>query len=125
MVTDMPHRTPRGFTLIELVVVMALIGLLISLAAPRYFHVVDSGRASVQRQNLAVIRDALDKFAGDLGRYPDTLEELVAKRYLREVPVDPVSGSREWQLIGPSDGTPGAVFDVHPPEPPASAPEAN
>lgn len=113
----------RGFTLIELVVVMALIGLLISIAAPRYFHVIDSGRLSVQRQNLAVIRDALDKFVGDLGRYPDTLDELVAKRYLRAVPIDPVSGTSSWEIVAPSDSLPGAVWDVRPPQPPASAAE--
>ena len=123
MVKSAPPRPLRGFTLIELVVVMALIGLLISLAAPRYFHVVDNGRVSVQRQNQAVIRDAVDKFAGDLGRYPDTLEELVAKRYLREVPQDPVSGSREWEVIAPSDGIAGAIYDVRPPAAAASAAE--
>ena len=116
-----PIRPPGGFTLIELVVVMALIGLLISIAAPRYFGIVDNGRLSVQRQNLSVIRDGIDKFAGDLGRYPDTLEELVTRRYLREIPLDPVSGSRDWAVLAPSDGTAGAVFDVQPPENPASA----
>ena len=116
-----PCRRPSGFTLIELVVVMALIGLLVSIAAPRYFGIVDNGRLNVQRQNLSVIRDGIDKFAGDLGRYPDTLDELVTKRYLREIPVDPVSGSREWAVVAPTDNTPGAVFDVQPPENPASA----
>lgn len=116
-----PIRPPGGFTLIELVVVMALIGLLLSIAAPRYFGIVDNGRQGVQRQNLSVIRDGIDKFAGDLGRYPDTLDELVARRYLREVPLDPVSGSREWLVLAPTDGTPGAVFDVQPPDNAASA----
>jgi len=111
----------RGFTLIELVVVMALIGLLVSIAAPRYFGIVDNGRVNIQRQNLSVLRDGIDKFAGDLGRYPDTLDELVAKRYLREIPIDPVSGSREWAVVAPADGTSGAVFDVQPPEGAASA----
>ena len=118
-------RRIRGFTLIELVVVMALVGLLISIAAPRYFHVIDNGRLSIQRQNRAVIRDALDKFQGDLGRYPDSLDELVAKRYLREVPVDPVSETRTWEIVAPSDGIAGAIYDVRPPPSAASAAEGS
>ena len=88
-------RPPRadGFTLLEMLVVMTLIALLLTLALPRYFHALDYGRANVQKQNVATIRDAIDKFHGDLGRYPDTLDELVARRYLRQVPVDPVSST--------------------------------
>ncbi len=56
---------------------------------PRYFSVLDNGRLNVQRQNVATIRDAIDKFFGDQGKYPDSLDELVSKRYLRQVPLDP------------------------------------
>ena len=105
-----------GFTLIEMLVVMTLIALLLTLAVPRYFHSLDYGRANVQRQNLATIRDAIDKFYGDLGRYPDTMEELVGKRYLRQVPVDPISESSNWVLIAPQDTTLGNVYDVQPPK---------
>jgi general secretion pathway protein G len=104
-----------GFTLIELVVVMAVIGLLLTIALPRYMHSLDNGRAVVQRQNAATIRDAIDKFFGDQGRYPDALDELVSRRYLREVPLDPVSEDRNWVVVAPPDSnTPGAVYDVHP-----------
>ena len=105
------HRL--GFTLIELVVVMTIIASLLTLALPRYFHALDNGRNAVQRQNIATIRDAIDKFYGDLGRYPDTLDELVAQRYLREVPLDPVTEARNWILLAPPDtALPGAVYDV-------------
>lgn len=105
---------PSGFTLIEMVVVMTLIALLLTLAIPRYFSVIDNGRLSVQRQNVATIRDAIDKFFGDQGKYPESLDELVAKRYLRQVPLDPVSESANWVLVAPQDSSQGAVFDVQP-----------
>lgn len=115
------HRAPirqrtmrRGFTLIEMLVVMTLIALLLTLATPRYFAVLDNGRLNVQRQNVATIRDAIDKFYGDLGKYPDSLEDLVAKRYLREVPIDPLTETANWVLVAPQDASQGAVYDVQP-----------
>lgn len=107
-------RNP-GFTLLEMLVVMTLIALLLTLALPRYFHALDYGRANVQKQNVATLRDAIDKFHGDQGRYPDTLDELVARRYLRQVPVDPVSESSNWVVVAPQDATEGNVYDVQPP----------
>ena len=121
-----PARLPvraTGFTLIEMLVVMTIIALLLTLAVPRYFHSLDYGRANVQRQNVATIRDAIDKFYGDLGRYPDTLDELVVKRYLRQVPVDPVSETSNWVLIPPQDTTLGNIFDVQAPKVEAAATE--
>src|SRR3954462_6424517 len=109
-----PARPP-GFPLIEMLVVMTIIASLLTLAVPRYFHSLEIARTNVQRQNVATIRDAIDKFHGDLGRYPDTLDELIAKRYLRQLPVDPVSETSNWVLIAPLDTTLGNVFDVQPP----------
>ena len=120
-----PRRHARGFTLIEMLVVMTLIALLLTLALPRYFHALDFGRANVQRQNVATIRDAIDKFHGDLGRYPDSLDELVGRRYLRQVPVDPVSGTSNWVVIAPQDATEGSVYDIQPPATDAAAKEAS
>jgi general secretion pathway protein G len=97
-----------------MMVVMTLIAMLLTLAIPRYFAALDSGRLTVQRQNVATIRDAIDKFYGDQGKYPDSLDELVAKRYLRQLPVDPVTESSNWTLVPPPDPTQGAVYDVQP-----------
>jgi general secretion pathway protein G len=106
-----------------MLIVMTLIALLLTLAIPRYFSALDNGRINVQRQNLATIRDAIDKFFGDQGKYPETLDELVAKRYLRQIPLDPLSEAPNWVVVAPPDPTLGAVFDVQPaprPEQPAA-----
>ena len=84
-------RTSRGFTLIELLVVMAIIATLLTLAVPRYFHSTDRAKEAVLKQNLAQMRDSIDKYYGDRGRYPDALEELVSKKYLRKIPPDPMT----------------------------------
>jgi general secretion pathway protein G len=103
----------RGFTLIELLVVMAALGLLLALAAPRYIEHVDRGREVVLRHNLAGLREAIDKFQSDRARYPRDLAELVSERYLRELPLDPVTERRDtWILVKPP-GLPDGVFDVH------------
>lgn len=105
----------RGFTLIELIVVMAIVALLASLVAPRYFASVDRAKANSLHTSLAVMRDALDKYAADRGRYPDSLEQLVQDRYLRRVPEDPLTGSTQsWvTLAPPADADlPGRVGDV-------------
>jgi general secretion pathway protein G len=114
-------RTVAGFTLIEMLVVMTLIALLLTLAVPRYFSALEQGRDRVQKQNVATLRDAIDKFRADLGRYPEDLEELVLKKYLRQVPLDPVTEQADWVVIAPPDPKEGNVFDVQPVpvEPPA------
>jgi general secretion pathway protein G len=104
----------KGFTLIELVVVMAIIGLLLTIALPQYFHSLERGKSQVQQQNIAVMRDAIDKYYGDNGQYPETLEELVAKHYLRSIPVDPVSGSAAWTVIASPDTSKSGVYDIGP-----------
>jgi general secretion pathway protein G len=111
---DAPIRTGHkpGFTLIEMALVMALIGLLLTLAVPRYFSTLDHGKAKVQQQNLASLRDAIDKFFGDQGRYPETLDDLVQKRYLRSVPIDPITERADWVSIAPNDPQLGAIYDV-------------
>lgn len=104
----------RGFTLIELMVVMAIVALLLSLAVPRYFHRVDNARETILKQDLAVMRDAIDKYHGDRGRYPDSLEALVGARYLRSVPVDPITERADsWQIVAPPGDAAGAMYDIH------------
>lgn len=104
----------RGFTLIELLVVMAVIATLLTIAVPRYFQHLDRAREASLRESLAVMRDAVDKYRGDTGRYPETIEELVTKRYLRKVPPDPITESTESWVIVPPPDEPGQrrVWDI-------------
>jgi general secretion pathway protein G len=107
-------KRKRGFTLIELLVVMSVIATLLTIAVPRYFQHLDRAREASLRESLAVMRDALDKYRGDTGNYPETLEELVTKRYLRKVPPDPITESAEsWVLVPPPDA-PGQrkIWDI-------------
>lgn len=108
-------KTPikTGFTLIELLVVMAIIATLLTIAVPRYFHSLERSKESVLHQNLALTRQALDKFYSDNGKYPDTLDELVSKKYLRSVPYDPITeSSTTWQILAPESSDKGAVYDI-------------
>ncbi len=106
-------RSTRGFTLVELLVVMAIIATLLSIAAPRYIGNVDKAKEAVLRENLATVRDVLDKHYADTGKYPAALDELVARGYLRKIPEDPITDSNQsWILIPPSDPEKGAVFDI-------------
>lgn len=102
-----------GFTLIELVIVMAVIALLLSIAMPRYFSSVEKARESVLRENLALTRQALDKYYGDNGKYPESLEQLVSKKYLRSLPQDPITdSSATWIVVPPDVPEKGGVFDL-------------
>ena len=105
----------RGFTLIELIVVMAIVALLASLAAPRYLRSLDVARERALQSTLVTVRDAIDQFAADKGRYPDSLQELARARYLRELPQDPLTGRRDsWVALRPAPGSAlrGAVADL-------------
>lgn len=103
----------RAFTLIELLVVMAIIATLLTLVVPNYFGQSDKARDTVLRENLTMLRDSIDRFRADQGRYPQSMDELVERKYLREVPMDPVTRSRTtWRVVAPPDGKPG-VYDVH------------
>lgn len=105
----------RGFTLIELLVVLAIIATLLSVAMPRYFGSLEKSKEATLRQTLAVTRDAIDKFYADQGRYPETLAELADKRYLRAVPVDPVTETADsWSIVAPPPdaAVKGAVYDL-------------
>jgi len=81
----------RGFTLIELLVVLAIIATLLSLAMPQYFRQQDKARETVLRHNLVTLRKALDDYRDDRGKSPESLDELVQRRYLRELPLDPLT----------------------------------
>jgi general secretion pathway protein G len=105
------RRSP-GFTLIELLVVLAVLAVLISLVAPRYLDRVDGAREAVLKHNLLGIRTSIDQFYRDKGRYPATLDELVTQRYLRELPMDPLTQRADsWVVVPPNEGR-KEVFDV-------------
>jgi general secretion pathway protein G len=106
--------TRRGFTLIELLVVMAIIATLLTIALPRYFGSVEKSKEVTLKQSLNVMRDAIDKFYADNARYPERLEELVEKRYIRAVPLDPITESAAtWVVVPPPESVAkGAVYDV-------------
>ncbi len=102
----------RGFTVIELLVVLAAIALLLSVAAPRYIAHLDQAREVALKHDLNAMRDAIDKFHADQSRFPDTLAELVARRYLRSLPADPITQrSDTWVSLPPADASRG-VMDV-------------
>lgn len=108
-----PHQDANGFTLIELLVVLAIISLLLTIAVPRYFHSIDASKEVILAENLQTVRITIDKFYGDNGRYPDTLDELVEKNYLRGLPRDPLTESDStWVLIPPQGNRKGKIFDI-------------
>jgi general secretion pathway protein G len=103
----------RGFTLVELLVVFTIIALLLTIAVPRYFGSLDRSKEAVLKENLYQIRGAIDKFYGDKGKYPETLDALVSDKYLRSLPQDPITeSSASWVTVPPQDPQKGGVFDV-------------
>jgi len=103
----------RGFTLIELLVVLAIIATLLTIAVPRYYASLDRSKEAVLKENLYQLRDAISKYYADKGKYPESLEVLAADKYLRKVPLDPITDSAAtWQVVAPVDPQKGGVFDV-------------
>lgn len=111
--TERPSKKKRGFTLIELLVVLAIVSLLLTIAAPRYFQSIDTSKEVVLVENLRLVRETIDKFYGDNGRYPDSIEELVERHYLRNLPYDPITESTStWLLLPPTSTAHGKVYDL-------------
>ena len=114
MVSVEDRRRTAGFTLIELLVVLAIVAALLTLVAPRYWGQVDAAKEAVLRENLRVTRDAIGKFYGDHGRFPDGLDELVTARYLAGPPMDPLTESVEtWVVVPVPEGFKGSLYDLH------------
>lgn len=111
-----PYRrpsAPAAFTLIELLVVLGIVALLLTLSVPRYFKSVDQAKEAVLAENLLVTRDTIDKFFGDTGRYPESLDELVVRKYLRALPHDPITdSSTTWILVPPDEPGMGNIQDL-------------
>ena len=109
----MPGRAQSGFTLIELLVVLAIIALLLTIAVPRYFGSLDRSKEAVLREDLHQMRGAIDKYYGDKGKYPESIDSLVTEKYLRSLPVDPITEKKDtWVVVAPQDPQKGGVYDI-------------
>ena len=108
------HRLiSHGFTLIELLVVLAIIAVLATLALPKYFNSIDTAKETVLAENLRLTRETIDKFYADTGKFPESLQELVDKKYLRTLPLDPITESNTtWIMVGPDDQTLGQISTI-------------
>lgn len=104
-------RQPFGFTLIELLVVLAIVALLLTVTVPRYFQSIDTAKETILVENLRTTREMIDKYYGDTGQYPTSLEVLVEKKYLRALPVDPVS-DLPLLLVLREGEVKGAIYDI-------------
>lgn len=116
-VRELRRRSQRGFTLLELMIVLAIMGVLITIAQPNMKQAVIRAKEAVLREDLFQMRDALDQYYADNGKYPVQLGDLVnrtekSRSYLREIPKDPFTGADDWITIG-LEGEDGGVFDVH------------
>jgi len=113
MVMPSYMRRPLGFTLIELIVVFLIIAILLTLALPRYFASIDRSKEAVLKENLYQVRDAIGKYYGDKGKYPESLEALAAEKYLRKLPLDPLTESATtWVIVPPQEPQKGGVYDI-------------
>jgi general secretion pathway protein G len=104
----------KGFTLIELMVTLAILATLVALAVPRYFNNVDRTKEDVLREDLYVMRDAIDKYYVDMNVYPNLIDDLVTAKYLRAIPVEPFTqSSHSWVVVPAADASQGVVSNVH------------
>ena len=107
------RTTTHGFTLIELLIVMAIIGTLLSIAVPRYFHSLQHARETVLKQDLSILREAIDKYYADLNQYPEKLPDLVDKHYVRSMPVDPFTRLADtWTVVASDDPDHPGIRDI-------------
>jgi len=107
------HKS-KGFTLVELLVVLAILALLLTLAVPKYFTSIERAKDAALKHDLNTLRESIDKFYADTGRYPKTLEDLVERKYIRKLPVDPITGTSETWIFTPAElPLEGDIYDIH------------
>jgi general secretion pathway protein G len=109
----------KAFTLIELLIVMSIVGILAAIAVPNYKWGIIKAKEAVLREDLYNFRTTIDNFYADQGKYPDSLQDLVDKKYLRDLPKDPFTNDKDsWKTLPPPAGAEGeeikgSVYDVH------------
>ena len=109
---------PEGFTLIELITVITILGILVGVALPNYRAAIGQSKEAVLKEDLFRFRDAIDQYQADKGKYPASLDTLVTDGYLRGIPKDPMTGGKDWTEV-PADpdpdnpGEPPVIYDVH------------
>ena len=107
-------QSKKGFTLVELLVVMAILAMLLTLATPKYFSSIERAKEATLKESLHTLRDSIDKYYADNGKYPTTLDDLVERQYIRKLPIDPITEqSSSWVLTAPEPPLEGDVYDIH------------
>lgn len=112
MVSLIMSGKSKGFTFIEVMVVLAIVALLLTIALPRYFSGLERAKEAVLHQDLVIIRDAIDNYYADNGRYPQSLELLIEKKYLRNIPVDPITEQSDSWITVPLPDYSIGVYDL-------------
>ena len=103
-----------AFTLVELLVVLSIIALLLTLAMPKYFNSIDKTKEATLKQDLSSLRESIDKYYADNGKYPNTLDDLVEHKYIRKLPVDPITEqTTTWVFTPPEPPLEGEIYDIH------------